>query len=75
MILQSFPRETTRIELLRTAISALSLYDPDDYNYNEAANIRKGIRIIARSDDSRILTPYQRQFTVNRAFRIAFTCR
>ena len=49
MILQSFPRETTRIELLRTAISALSLYDPDDYNYNEAANIRKGSGIIARS--------------------------
>jgi citrate synthase len=48
MILQSFPRETTRIELLRTAISALSLYDPDDYTYNEQANIRKGIRIIAK---------------------------
>jgi citrate synthase len=48
MILQSFPRNTTRIELLRTAISALSLYDPDDYDYSEAANIRKGIRIIAK---------------------------
>ncbi len=47
-ILKSFPRETTRIELLRTAISALSLYDPDDYNYSEEANIRKGIRIIAK---------------------------
>jgi citrate synthase len=47
-ILQSFPRNTTRIELLRTAISALSLYDPDDYDYTEAANIRKGIRIIAK---------------------------
>jgi citrate synthase len=48
MILQSFPRETTRIELLRTAISALSLYDEDDYNYTESANIRKGIRIISK---------------------------
>lgn len=48
MILQSFPRETTRIELLRTAISALSLYDEDDYNYSEMANIRKGIRIISK---------------------------
>ncbi|MFX1573360.1 MAG: citrate/2-methylcitrate synthase [Promethearchaeota archaeon] len=48
VILKSFPRETTRIELLRTAISALSLYDPDDYNYSEEANIRKGIRIIAK---------------------------
>ncbi|MBN1215820.1 MAG: hypothetical protein JXA99_10325, partial [Candidatus Lokiarchaeota archaeon] len=47
-ILKSFPRKTTRIELLRTAISALSLYDPDDYNYSEEANIRKGIRIIAK---------------------------
>ena len=47
-ILQSFPRNTTRIELLRTAISALSLYDPDDYDYTEEANIRKGIRIIAK---------------------------
>jgi citrate synthase len=48
VILKSFPRETTRIELLRTAISALSLYDPDDYDFSEAANIRKGIRIIAK---------------------------
>ncbi len=48
MILQSYPRQTTRIELLRTAISALSLYDEDDYNYTELANIRKGIRIIAK---------------------------
>ncbi|MFW9989057.1 MAG: citrate/2-methylcitrate synthase [Candidatus Odinarchaeota archaeon] len=47
-ILQSFPRNTTRIELLRTAISALSLYDPDDYDYSQEANIRKGIRIIAK---------------------------
>ncbi|MFX1275121.1 MAG: citrate/2-methylcitrate synthase [Promethearchaeota archaeon] len=47
-LLQSFPRNTTRIELLRTAISALSLYDPDDYDYSEEANIRKGIRIIAK---------------------------
>ncbi|MHA1369918.1 MAG: citrate/2-methylcitrate synthase [Promethearchaeota archaeon] len=48
MILKSFPRETTRIELLRTAISALSLFDPEDYNYSREANIRKGIRIIAK---------------------------
>ena len=47
-ILKSFPRNTTRIELLRTAISALSLYDPDDYDYTEAANIRKGLRIVAK---------------------------
>jgi citrate synthase len=47
-ILQSFPRTTTRIELLRTAISALSLYDQDDYDYTESANIRKGLRIIAK---------------------------
>jgi citrate synthase len=48
VILKSFPRNTTRIELLRTAISALSLYDPDDYDFSEEANIRKGIRIIAK---------------------------
>jgi citrate synthase len=48
VILKSFPRNTTRIELLRTAISALSLYDPDDYDFTEEANIRKGIRIIAK---------------------------
>jgi len=47
-ILKSFPRNTTRIELLRTAISALSLYDPDDYDYAEPANIRKGLRIVAK---------------------------
>jgi len=48
MLLKSFPRNTTRIELLRTAISALSLYDPDDYDYSKQANLRKGIRIIAK---------------------------
>jgi len=47
-LLKSFPRNTTRIELLRTAISALSLYDPDDYDYTEQANIRKGLRIVAK---------------------------
>ncbi|MHA2007250.1 MAG: citrate/2-methylcitrate synthase [Promethearchaeota archaeon] len=47
-ILKSYPRNTTRIELLRTSISALSLYDPDDYVFSEEANIRKGIRIIAK---------------------------
>ena len=47
-ILKSFPRNTTRIELLRTSISALSLYDPDDYDFSEEANIRKGLRIIAK---------------------------
>ncbi|MHA1684546.1 MAG: citrate/2-methylcitrate synthase [Promethearchaeota archaeon] len=48
MLLKSFPRETTRIELLRTAISALSLFDVEDYDYSTEANIRKGIRIIAK---------------------------
>ncbi|MFO8017275.1 MAG: citrate/2-methylcitrate synthase [Promethearchaeia archaeon] len=47
-ILKSFPRNTTRIELLRTAISALSLYDPEDYIYTKEANIRKGLRIMAK---------------------------
>ncbi len=47
-ILKSYPRNTTRIELLRTSVSALSLYDADDYVYTEEANIKKGIRIIAK---------------------------
>ncbi len=47
-ILKSFPRNTTRIELLRTAISALSLYDYDNYDYSQEANVRKGVRIIAK---------------------------
>ncbi|MFX0176834.1 MAG: citrate/2-methylcitrate synthase [Candidatus Hodarchaeota archaeon] len=47
-ILKSYPRNTTRIELLRTSVSALSLYDPDDYDFTKEANIRKGIRIIAK---------------------------
>ncbi len=42
-----FPRNTTRIEILRTALSALSLYDKDDANNSENANWRKGMRIIA----------------------------
>jgi citrate synthase len=47
-ILKSFPLNTTRIEILRTAVSALALYDKDDKSNSENANFRKGMRIIAK---------------------------
>ena len=46
--IQQFPRDSSTMAALRTAVSLLALYDPDTHAYSEEANIRKGIRILSK---------------------------
>jgi len=47
-MLRSFPREATPMEVLRTAVSALSMYDADEKNNSHDANVRKSYRLTAQ---------------------------
>ncbi len=47
-LLQEFPRTAKPMEVLRTAVSALSMYDPDEGNNDHAANLRKAFRLTAQ---------------------------
>lgn len=47
-MMASFPREAVPMEVLRTAVSLLSLYDPDDADNTREANVRKATRLVAR---------------------------
>lgn len=47
-LLKSFPKTATPMEVLRTAVSALSLYDPESNDMSEEANLRKAVRLTAR---------------------------
>jgi citrate synthase len=44
-LLKSFPRDALPMEVLRTAVSALSLYDPDAAANDRGANLRKTCRL------------------------------
>src|SRR5271156_4687464 len=39
--MKTLPKEANPMEVLRTAVSLLSLYDPDDEDSTRAANVRK----------------------------------
>jgi citrate synthase len=47
-LLRSFPKNVTPMEVLRTAVSALSCYDPDEKDNSHAANLRKSFRLTAQ---------------------------
>ena len=47
-LLRSFPRTGTPMEVLRTAVSALSLYDADELDNTHDANMRKAFRLTAQ---------------------------
>jgi citrate synthase len=47
-LLRSFPKDVTPMEVLRTAVSALSCYDPDEKDNSHAANLRKSFRLTAQ---------------------------
>ena len=47
-LLRSFPASATPMEVLRTAVSALSFYDPDEKDNAHAANVRKGYNLTAQ---------------------------
>jgi citrate synthase len=46
--MKAFPKEANSMEVLRTAVSMLSMYDPDDENNDREANIRKATRLTAQ---------------------------
>jgi citrate synthase len=46
-LMMSMPKKTTAMEVLRTAVSALSAYDPEDLDNSLEANVHKSIRLTA----------------------------
>jgi citrate synthase len=57
-LIQSLPGDANPMEVLRTVVSALSLYDPDGPDNSTEANVRKAIRLTARFPT--IVTTFQR---------------
>ena len=47
-MLRSFPRTATPMEVLRTAVSALSFYDADEKDNSHDANVRKSYNLTAQ---------------------------
>ena len=47
-LLRSVPREATPMEVLRTAVSLLSIYDADEADCSHDANVRKSFRLTAQ---------------------------
>jgi citrate synthase len=47
-LLKSVPATATPMEVLRTAVSLLSIYDPDEKDSSHAANLRKSFRLTAQ---------------------------
>ncbi len=47
-LLRSFPKEVTPMEVLRTAVSALSCYDSDEQDNSHEANLRKSFRLTSQ---------------------------
>ncbi len=47
-LLQSCPRDAAPMEVLRTAVSALSFYDPDEKLNTHDANVRKSYRLTSQ---------------------------
>ena len=57
-LLRSAPRHALPMDVLRTAVSALSFYDPQEKNNDHAANVDKAIRIT--SQIAMIIAAYDR---------------
>jgi citrate synthase len=47
-MMQQFPKSGTPMEVLRTTVSALSFYDPDEKNNDHEANLRKAFRLTSQ---------------------------
>ncbi len=47
-MLRDFPRTATPMEVLRTAVSALSFYDPDEKAVDSTSNLRKAFALTAQ---------------------------
>src|SRR2546423_13981458 len=46
-MMAEFPRTAVPMEVLRTAVSLLSMYDPDDANNSREASMRQATRLVA----------------------------
>jgi len=57
-LIASIPKDANPMEMLRTVVSALALYDPDGGDMSTEANLRKAIRLTAKF--STIVTTFQR---------------
>src|ERR1043166_7860719 len=47
-LLKNAPKHVAPMDVLRTAVSSLSFYDPDDKNDDHDANVRKAIRLTSQ---------------------------
>ena len=47
-LLRSVPKESTPMDVLRTAVSALGIWDPEAHDGSRDANLRKSIRLTAQ---------------------------
>lgn len=47
-LLRSVPKDTTPMQVLRTAVSMLSMYDPDEADNSHDANVRKSYRLTSQ---------------------------
>ena len=47
-LLKSFPKQATPMEVLRTSVSALSFYDPDEKAVDHDSNVRKSFDLTAQ---------------------------
>ena len=57
-LLRQLPKHALPMEVLRTTVSALSLYDPDEKNNDHDANVRKSLRLT--SQIAMIVSAYDR---------------
>jgi citrate synthase len=48
-LMPTLAAQTSPMSMLRTSVSAASAYDPDGWENDDAANLRKAIRLIART--------------------------
>ncbi|HZS86585.1 MAG TPA: citrate synthase [Chloroflexota bacterium] len=48
-VMRELPRTAVPMELLRTVVSLLSMYDPDDADSSREANVRKATRLVAQT--------------------------
>ncbi len=57
-MMKSFPRRTRAMEALRTAASAMAMFDPESEDMSDAANQRKAVRILGQT--ASIVAAYDR---------------
>lgn len=57
-LIRQIPRDANPMDMLRTVVSALALYDPDGADMSQEANVRKAVRLTAKFPT--IVTTFQR---------------